>query len=261
MLADKLQLHQMWLANKSGGIPLALQGPYDRLDLSNLNLERAQFINFEGSGHIFNGANLRGASFIGASSRRPVQNANVAMLPDWDAWSFVGANLQDTNFYGSQLCRADFTNTDLSNSKFCYSDISDAILERANISSCDFANANLIGVDLSGCNARETRLQNCLFKPRFFNCIGNNLEIKNIEIGPLPVTYTNRFIQIGPFIAGIDDHEFWFSKELSSKIWTLRPEQSSFFFSNIDNIIKMIQRNPALPTGREDFIQCVCEQG
>lgn len=75
------------------------------------------------------------------------------------------------------LTGANLSNTDLSNTNLSYANLSDTDLTGANLSYTD-----LTGVNLTGASLRW--------------CIGNNEEIKTLQLGKYQATYTNDIMAI-----------------------------------------------------------------
>ena len=71
----------------------------------------------------------------------------------------------------------------LDNSKGTRLYLSGADLSGADLSGADLRNADLSGADLSGADLR--------------NCIGNNIEIKSLQLGTYLVSYTKEILSIG----------------------------------------------------------------
>ena len=83
------------------------------------------------------------------------------------------ANLSDANLRGANLNYANLIYANLS-----YADLSDADLRGANLIGANLRGANLIGANLS-------------------YCIGNNVEIKSLQIGTYLISYYKNILNIG----------------------------------------------------------------
>ena len=109
------------------------------------------------------GADLRGADLSGADLR----NANLR-----------NANLRNANLKYANLSDADLRNANLKYANLSGADLRNADLRYANLSGADLSGANLSGADL-----------------RY--CIGNNKEIKSLQIGTYLISYTKDILNIG----------------------------------------------------------------
>lgn len=114
------------------------------------------------------GADFKWVNFINVDLRNAdLRNANLSGV------NFSGAYLSGVNFSGANL-----NGTDLSHAYLRHADLSSA-----NLSSANLRHADLSGVDLSGVDLR--------------NCIGNNIEVKSLQLGTYLVSYTKDILNIG----------------------------------------------------------------
>ena len=111
---------------------------------------------------------LSGADLSGADLR----NANLRNA------SLSGANLSGADLRHANLICANLRNANLRNA-----DLSDANLRYASLSDANLSGADLSGADLSGADLRY--------------CIGNNKEIKSLQIGTYLISYTKDILNIG----------------------------------------------------------------
>ena len=79
--------------------------------------------------------------------------------------------------------RLDLRGADLRGTNLSYADLRYAHLSGADLSNANLSNANLNGADLSGANLRY--------------CIGNNIEVKSLQIGTYLISYTKDILNIG----------------------------------------------------------------
>ena len=91
--------------------------------------------------------------------------------------------LDNTEGKRLDLSGVDLSGVDLSDANLRYANLSGANLRYANLSG-----ANLSGVDLSGANLSNANLR---------YCIGNNKEVKSLQLGKYLVSYTKDILNIG----------------------------------------------------------------
>lgn len=123
-------------------------------------------------------ANLRYANLVDANLR--YANLRYANLR--------GADLRDANLRGANLRDADLGGANLRSTDLHYANLRSADLHDANLEGANLRYADLSGADLGGANLRGADLN---------YAIGNNKEIKSLQIGNYLVTYTKEVIQIG----------------------------------------------------------------
>lgn len=87
------------------------------------------------------------------------------------------------NLFGAYLCHADL----------CHADLRHANLFGADLRHADLSGANLRSVDLRHANLCYANLRNA----DLWGCVGNGSEIKSLQCGGYPVTYTAEVLQIG----------------------------------------------------------------
>ncbi len=92
-------------------------------------------------------------------------------------------DLSGANLSGANLSGADLRNINLSGANLSGANLSDANLRYANLSGANLSGANLSGTDLSDADLRY--------------CIGNNKEIKSLQIGTYLISYTKDILNIG----------------------------------------------------------------
>jgi len=95
-----------------------------------------------------------------------------------------GAILKDANFEGANLYYADLEGANLQGANLIDADLSDANLIGVNLNNANLQGANLQGVSLrcahmQGINLEDTNLS---------RAIGNNKEVKSLQLGKYPVT-------------------------------------------------------------------------
>ena len=149
-------------------------------------------------------ADLRDALLIGANLRRSV---------------LTGADLRDAFLTGANLTGADLTGADLR-----YADLTDA---------------NLTGADLRYADLRRSVLRRSVLTGAYLrDCIGNNKEIKSLQIGTYLISYTKDILTIGCQSHTLDkwkaftDHEISEMDEYALEWWKL----------NKDIVIELVER-------------------
>jgi hypothetical protein len=157
---EKLVLHGMFLDRKKGGERLILIG-YDLSEIvfkENINLKFA----------ILNKCNLEEADLEEAD----LEEANLEK-----------ADLEGANLEKVILKRANLKGTNL---RYAY-------LKYANLYKANLYRAYLEEASLKDANFEEASLKDANFE----NTIGNNKEIKTLELGIYVINYTSKVIQIG----------------------------------------------------------------
>jgi uncharacterized protein YjbI with pentapeptide repeats len=134
-----------------------------RLDLSDANLGYANL----------SGANLRYANLRYADLRY--------------------ANLRYADLSGANLGYADLSDANLSDANLGYANLSGADLRYANLRYADLGYADLGYADLSDADLGYANLRYADLR----NCIGNNIEIKSLQLGTYLVSYTKEILSIG----------------------------------------------------------------
>jgi hypothetical protein len=122
------------------------------------------------------GADLRGANLVGAN--------------------LVGANLEGADLWGANIWGADLRGVNLTGA-----DLRGANLWGVNLTGADLCRANLWGVNLKDANLPNTNLTDI----RFMECIGNNKEIKSLQIGKWQVNLCGNQLSIGCEQHSVDD--------------------------------------------------------
>lgn len=132
----------------------------NKADLSNVNLNEANFIGASLIKANLSAANLIGAKFFNAF----LCGANLieANLTEAD---FAGANLIEVNFNGANLTEANLSETDLSGVDFRRANLSGLNLSalkliRANLSGLNLSGFKLIGTNLNEANLSQVNLTN-----------------------------------------------------------------------------------------------------
>jgi uncharacterized protein YjbI with pentapeptide repeats len=128
-------------------------------------------------------ADLRGADLRNADlSDADLRNANLRNA------DLMGANLMGANLMGTKLRNAN---------------LMDAYLRYAHLRYANLIGANLMGADLRNANLMDTKLRNAklmgadLMDADLRYCIGNNQEIKTLQLDAYQVTYTSSVMAIG----------------------------------------------------------------
>ena len=124
------------------------------------------------------GANLSDANLRSANLR----SANL-----------IGANLSDANLSDADLSDADLSDADLSDANLRSANLRGANLSDANLSDANLSDANLGGANLRGANLGGTHLRGA----DLIYCIGNNKEIKSLQIGEYLISYHKNILNIG----------------------------------------------------------------
>ena len=104
------------------------------------------------------------------------------------------ANLKYADLSGVDLSCADLSCVDLRYANLKYADLKYADLRYANLSGADLSDANLRYANLSGANLSNANLRYCA-DLRY--CIGNNKEVKSLQLGKYLVSYTKDILNIG----------------------------------------------------------------
>jgi len=105
-----------------------------------------------------------------------------------DSADLFGANLKGANLDSANLNGADLGNANLEGADLYEADLSYANLRNANLSKADLIGANLSRADLTGADLKGTGL---------WGCIGNNKEIKTLQLGKYVVNICGENMQIG----------------------------------------------------------------
>ncbi len=120
------------------------------------------------------------------------------VLLDLRGANLSGTNLSDANLSDADLSDADLSDADLSDANLSDADLSDADLSGANLSDADLSGANLRYADLSGANLRYANLSGAdLSDTDLRFSIGNNKEIKSLQIGEYLISYHKNILNIG----------------------------------------------------------------
>ena len=103
------------------------------------------------------------------------------------------ANLRNANLRNADLSNADLRNADLRNANLRNVNLRNVNLRNADLIDtslryASLSDANLSGADLSGANLSDADLR---------YCIGNNKEIKSLQIGTYLISYTKDILNIG----------------------------------------------------------------
>ena len=124
------------------------------------------------------GANLRGANLIGADFRW----ANFRWA------NFEGANFRGADFRGADLEGANLIGADLEGANFRWANFEGANFRGAFLTEANFEGANLRGTNFEGTFLRGVNLR---------DCIGNNREIKTLQLGTYITVFTKDMIFVG----------------------------------------------------------------
>jgi uncharacterized protein YjbI with pentapeptide repeats len=159
-MQEILNKHLMWRRGEEGG---------ECAYLTDANLRGANL-----RGADLTGADLTGADLIGADLR--------------------GAYLRGAYLRGANLTGADLRGANLRGANLTDADLTDANLRGADLTGADLRGANLRGADLTGADLTGAYLRGV----RSFNgASGNGQEVKAVQCGTWPVTYTVDQMQIG----------------------------------------------------------------
>ena len=124
------------------------------------------------------GANLSDANLRSANLR----SANL-----------IGANLSDANLSDADLSDANLRSANLRSANLRGANLSDANLRSANLRGANLRGANLSDANLSDANLGGTHLRGADLR----YCIGNNKEIKSLQIGEYLISYYKNILNIG----------------------------------------------------------------
>ena len=149
-------------------------------------------------------ANLRGANLVGATLR------DAALL---------GANLRGANLEDADLVGADLVGVTLRG----------ANLRGANLEDANLEDANLAGANLEGANLEDAD---------FKYCIGNNNEVKSLQIGTYLVSYHNNILNIGCQSHTLEKWESFTNEEIS----TMEGGALEWWELNKDIILTLVRR-------------------
>ena len=105
-----------------------------------------------------------------------------------DSADLFGANLEGAYLDSVDLKGADLGNANLEGADLYGANLSEANLRNANLSKADLIGANLRWADLTGANLKGANL---------WGCIGNNKEIKTLQLGKYVVNICGDNMQIG----------------------------------------------------------------
>ena len=112
---------------------------------------------------------------------------------DLSCEDFRGADLSKANLANAYLRGANLSNANLSNANLSNADLRDANLTNVDLSNADLTNVDLTKANLCRVNLKKANLTNADL--RF--CIGNNNEVKSLQIGAYLVSYTKDILNIG----------------------------------------------------------------
>ena len=101
--------------------------------------------------------------------------------------------LDNTEGKRLDLSGVDLSGVDLSDANLRYANLSGANLRYANLSGANLRYANLSGANLSGVDLSGANLSNANLR----YCIGNNKEVKSLQLGKYLVSYTKDILNIG----------------------------------------------------------------
>ena len=113
------------------------------------------------------------------------------------------ANLTDVNLAGIDLRYADLryatlTGVNLEGANLGYINLEGANLSYANLINVNLRGANLKGTNLKGTNLKGTDLRGVdLRNTNLRYCIGNNKEVKSLQIGTYLISYNEDILNIG----------------------------------------------------------------
>jgi len=180
------------------------------------------------------GANLRGANLHGADLRGA----------DLRGASLYGANLHEANLRGASLYGADLYGADLREANLREANLRGANLHEANLRGASLYGANLYEANLRGADLRGADLRGADLR----GANGQNDYFKTITTDIWPVIYTFDRMQIG-----CENHSITDWKEFDEdRISEMDNNASDFWAKWKDTLFKLIEMNPAQPTGKEN---------
>ena len=113
------------------------------------------------------------------------------------------ADLRNANLFGADLREANLRNANLRNANLFGADLRNADLRNADLRNAYLYGADLCGADLCDANLCNANLRRAylshayLRSANLWGCVGNGSEIKSLQCGGYPVTYTAEVLQIG----------------------------------------------------------------
>ena len=117
---------------------------------------------------------------------------------DLSGANFKYANFKYANLKYANLKYANLSGTTLSGANLIGANLIGANLSGANLSGANLSGANLKYADLSGANLSDANLSGAnLIGANLKYCIGNNREIKSLQLGTYLISYTKDILNIG----------------------------------------------------------------
>ena len=176
--------------------------------------ERANLRGADLSGADLSGANLRGANLIDANLSYANLRGAYLSGADLSGANLRGANLIDANLRGAVLRGANLRGADLRGANLHCANLTDADLTDADLRGADLYGANLYGANLTDADLYGADLRNAVLSgaelgevASLWGTIGNMREVKTVQCGTWPVTYTADLMQIGCQLHSLD--EWW----------------------------------------------------
>ena len=121
-------------------------------------------------------------------------------------FTYGGATLRGANLRGATLSDADLRGADLRGADLRYADLRYADLRDDNLRDANLRDADLSGAILRRANLRDADLR---------YCIGNNNEVKSLQLGTYLISFCGQTLNIGCQSHTIEDWGNFTDKEIS----------------------------------------------
>ena len=139
------------------------------------------------------------------------------------AW-LNGEQGQRLNLSGTDLSWVDLRNTDLRNADLIGADLRCADLRNADLRNADLRNADLTWTDLRWVNLSGT--------------LGDGVEIKSLNIGTYPITYTKDIVNIGCESHTLEEWKAFDDEEIKK----MDSQALAWWKLNRDIVISLVER-------------------
>jgi uncharacterized protein YjbI with pentapeptide repeats len=134
--------------------------------------------------------------------------------------------------------------------------LTDAVLRRAELSFADLTRADLTEAILIGADLTDAVLARADLTDAYLDgCIGNGREIKSMQLGGWPITYTADRLQIGCQSHAINKWRKWNTE--AGRKWLDAMDKSATEWADtyLDHVLETIDMSPATPTGHEEEVK------
>ena len=144
------------------------------------------------------------------------------------------ANLKYVDLIGSALRGSDLRGADLRGSDLRGADLRRAYLRNTDLRDVDLRDADLRDVDLRDVDLRDVDLRDVDLR----DCIGNNKEIKSLQIGTYLISYTKNILNIGCKSHTLDEWKVFTDDEISK----MDEYALEWWKLNKDIVIELVER-------------------